>query len=231
METTNGTRVSTLFRELARARGARAFHPRGRWFAGELTTLSPGALPLPEGTRPVTVRMSKGAGVPGAGADVLGLAVRVPAGDGRGGPWDLALSASGIGWLTRMVPLPARGWGRARYGSIVPYRSGGRLVWLLAVCAGDDPIAPASLETLCRRVAERPPLLVLHEGTAWDGWRPVARLVLTARTRGPDPRPCFDPMRNRPAEVEMAPRGFAALRERAYHGSRLGRWSVDSPSE
>ncbi|WP_208113056.1 phosphodiesterase [Actinorugispora endophytica] len=219
---------AALFRRLARARRARAFHPRGLWLTGELTAGTGGLLPLPEGTRPVVARLSKGAGVPGGGADVLGLAVRIPHGEGLDGPWDLALSASGIGRLTRLLPLPARGWGRARYGSLVPYRSEGRAVWLLAVPRGGDPVAPASLGRLERRVRARPLRFTLLAGAARGGWRPVARLTLD--TVLPEAgRLSFDPVLNRPPGLEMAPRWLAEAREAAYRGSRSGRRAPEEP--
>ena len=83
----------------SRLRGARVFHPAGVVCAAELSQL-PGAERYPviteallgrqRGTarRRATVRLSKGAGTPGALPDLLGLAVRVENGaDGQ--PWDL----------------------------------------------------------------------------------------------------------------------------------------------
>jgi hypothetical protein len=74
----------------------------------------------------VIARVSKGAGTPGGAPDILGLAVRIPTQNGLSQLWDLALSSSGSGALSRTRPIPARQWGAARYGSIVPYRYGSR---------------------------------------------------------------------------------------------------------
>ncbi len=229
-ETIGSRLLAAAFRGLARVRRARAFHPRGVWFSGELSAGSGGVLPLPEGTTPVTARLSKGAGIPGGGTDVLGLAVRIPPGRGLAGPWDLALSASGIGRLTRMLPLPARGWGRARYGSIIPYRSGGRAMWLLAVPQGGDPIAPACLYRLERRVRVRPVRFVLLVGPVRGDWQPAAWLTLhTVLSPAEAGQLSFDPMLNRPAELPMAPRWLASVRELAYHNSRIGRRAPEEP--
>ncbi len=218
------------FRGLARLRGARAFHPRGLWLRGEAALLPGGPLPGAGGSRPVTARLSKGAGLPGAGPDVLGLAVRLPAGGGLDGPWDLALSSCGIGTATRCLPLPAADWGRARYGSLLPYRVAGQLVWLLAVPYG-GPAGPAATGCLERRVRERPWRLALLARPARGGWLPAARLTLHAvLSAGEAGRTSFDPVLNRPAGWEPVPGWLAGLRESAYRGSRSGRRAPRDPA-
>lgn len=184
----------------------------------------PGSLlPLAEESRPVTARLSKGVGVPGGGPDVLGLGLRVGPGGGLGGPWDLALSSSGIGTATRCLPLPATGWGRARYGSLLPYRVGRRLVWLLAVPHGEQ-LAPASLGLLEQRVRDRPWRLALLAGPGSGRWRPVAALVLrTVLPVSEAGRVSFDPVLNRPPEWTPAPGWLTGARKGAYRGSRRGR--------
>ena len=216
--------VAAAFRGLAELRQARAFHPRGLMLAGELTIGAGSGLPVDAGARPVVARLSKGVGTPGGAPDILGLAVRIPTGEGPAASWDLALSSSGSGALSRMVPLPARRWGAARYGSIVPYRYGGRRVWLLAVPEDGHPPGPASLTRLQRWIGEHPLRFTLHTGLSAGGWREAARLTLHTVLPGTEAdRVAFDPMTNRPPELRMSPRWLSRMRERAYQGSRAGR--------
>jgi hypothetical protein len=222
--------VTAVFRGLARLRRARAFHPRGLMLAGELTTDKESRLPLNAGVRPVIARISKGAGTPGGVPDIVGLAVRIPTENGLSQSWDLALSSSGSGALSRMVPIPARRWGSARYGSIVPYRYGGRQMWLLTVPEDNEPSEPVSLERLERWVNDRSLRFIVYTELWGDGWREAARLMLhTVLASAEADRVAFDPMTNQPPELRMSPRWLSRMRERAYQGSRAGRVSV-SPS-
>ncbi|MFT7841678.1 hypothetical protein Q5530_36555 [Saccharothrix sp. BKS2] len=201
--------VTSAFRALASARGARAVHPRGRWFTGTMTTTFDPALPLPEGRTEVVGRLSKGAGTAAGVPDVLGLAFRLP------GPWDVLLSTS----LARVLPRPARTWSSARYGSITPFRWRGGLAWLAAV---PDPgqTASASLDDLPGELG-----FTLEVG---GPWRPVGRLVVRPLPVD-DEQPPLDPVRNRPPGLELAPALLARLRERAYRGSRRGRPAEQDP--
>ncbi|MDU0292560.1 hypothetical protein [Saccharothrix longispora] len=200
-------RVASAFRAVARARGgARAFHPRGRWCAGTLTATFDPALPLPEGATEVAVRLSKGAGTPGGLPDVLGMAFRLP------GPWDVLLSTSSA----RVVPRPARTWSSARYGSVTPFRSNGRAVWLAAV--------PEPGQTRAADLDAMPD--ALRFGLEVSGpWRPVGTLVVRPSTEAVGP-PAFDPVHNLPAGVDLAPAVLARLRDWAYQGSRSGRGAL-----
>ncbi|MFE9748881.1 hypothetical protein ACFYOT_28580 [Saccharothrix saharensis] len=195
--------VEAAFRALAGARDAKAFHPRGRWFEGELTTTFDPALPLPVGEVEVCGRLSKGVGTPGGLPDVLGLAFRLP------GPWDVLLSTS----RSRVLPWPARTWTTGRYGSITPFRWRDRLVWLAAV--------PDACRTRSAALADLPaePAFTLEVGPPW---RPVGRLVTRPLDVDRD-LPALDPVLNRPAGLELAPAVLARLRESAYRGSRRGR--------
>ncbi|MFE2754185.1 hypothetical protein ACFXGA_19535 [Actinosynnema sp. NPDC059335] len=198
--------VEPAFRALAGVRDAKAFHPRGRWFEGVLTTTFDPALPLPVGATEVCGRLSKGVGTPGGLPDVLGLAFRLP------GPWDVLLSTC----FARVLPRPARTWTSARYGSVTPFRWRGRLVWLSAV--------PDAHATPSAALADLPGELgfTLEVG---GPWRPVGRLVVRPLDVDRD-LPALDPVRHRPAGLELAPAVLARVRERAYRGSRRGRSPV-----
>ncbi|WP_431902988.1 hypothetical protein [Amycolatopsis thermoflava] len=131
--------VRPVFGALARLRHARVFHPRGVLLRGTLETLAPGELPLPP-SGPVVARLSKGAGLPRGMPDILGLALRIPTDDG---PWDLTLASASA----RVLLRPARGWRRAVFSSLVPYRVAAGLRWILAEVDGPaTPVARIELD-------------------------------------------------------------------------------------
>ena len=163
--------LRTAFDALARAREARAFHPKGILLDGTLTPLRPGALPL--GPTEVRARLSKGAGLPQGFRDVLGLAVRVPL---ETGPWDLTFST--IGPFGRVLPFPSAGWCDRPYSSLAPYRVDGQLRWLLAQAAAGQPDVDASLRAARRLVRGGGFELVVAEAKATGVPQPIARLVM-----------------------------------------------------
>ena len=190
--------MSTVFRLLAKARHARALHPRGIQMTGEFS----GTAPFPtEAT--VTVRLSKGAGTGEGKPDVLGIALRVPT---ETGDWDLLLSSTGTGQRTRLLPKFVRHWRGATLGTLAPYRYRGELLWFMAV--PDD--------------AEPPTRFTIHASGKDAEWRQVADLTLHPQN-GVSTPVAFDPVLNRPPEMELAPRWLSVLREQAYEGSRRGR--------
>jgi hypothetical protein len=213
------------FRKLAQLRQGRAFHPRGLLLSGQLSGHGNGLLPLPTGPGDVLARVSKGAGVPGGGPDVLGLALRLPSDNlpcPAEGPWDILLSTAGTGALTRMLPRPAATWHRATYSTIEPYRAEGRHVWLLARPAG-HPTGPASIEALQDWVRREPLRFTLHESGHDRRWRQVAEVTLSRPLPENDEDPAFNPMTHIPPDVRLAPEWLSRLRELAYRGSRIGR--------
>jgi hypothetical protein len=190
--------LSTVFRLIAKARNDRALHPRGVQMTGKLN----GSEPFPaEAT--VTVRLSKGAGTGPGKPDVLGIALRVPTASGH---WDLLLSSTGTGQRTRLLPKFVTHWRDARLGSLAPYRHRGELLWFMAV--PDD--------------GDLPSRFTIHTSGKDAEWRQVAEVTLNREERVSAPL-AFDPVLNRPQEMELAPRWLAVLREQAYEGSRRGR--------
>ncbi|NGY60584.1 hypothetical protein G7043_16775 [Lentzea sp. NEAU-D13] len=190
--------LTTVFQLLARVRKARALHPRGVQMTGELN----GTAPFPDKAA-VTVRLSKGAGTGRGWPDVLGLAVRIPT---ESGDWDVLLSSTGTGRLTRLLPKFVRHWRDARLGTLAPYRYRGELLWFMAVPGEGEP----------------PTRFRIHASGADADWHEVASVTLRPEHPTTDPV-AFDPVLNRPPELELAPRWLAALREQAYAGSRRGR--------
>jgi hypothetical protein len=214
-----GDWVARGFRGLAAARHARAFHPAGLLLHGELRALAPDDLPWPAEPVPVIARLSKGAGTPGRLPDALGLAVRIPGGGGGDRPWDITVTTAGAGHVGRLLPRPAATWTGGGYSSLVPYGRGDRLIWLGAWAAASTPRLAASLDELAPALPLR---FVLRTGRQDGRWCDSAELTLR-EVAGDAPRPAFDPVVNRPAELELRPRWLAGVRERAYTGSRAGR--------
>ena len=147
---------------LARARMDRVMHPVGQAFDAEASL---GGVALP-----ATVRFSKGVGTRPGRADVLGFALRVHAPDG---PLDLLWSTAGRGRFTRHVPWPRRDYATV-YGSVMPYRLGGRKVYLWA--------EPGAAGEMVLTAEDR------------DGRRPLGRVTVGAPTTDADL--AFDPVRN-----------------------------------
>ncbi|MGA6168261.1 hypothetical protein [Amycolatopsis magusensis] len=206
--------TAKLFRVLASARHARAFHPRGLLLTGELTPFDGGELPLPAGPRTVTARLSKGVGTPGDVPDALGLALRL-----HGEPlWDLTLTSS----RPRFLPWPSASWTEARFSSLTPYRTDGEAIWLGARADRRDNPGGASLDSVRRLLEDGPLQYILYTARGTGAWRTAARLTLD-RVAADAPAPAFDPVRNHPDGLEMAPKWLAHLRESAYAGSRTGR--------
>jgi hypothetical protein len=211
--------TAAAFAALARVRRARAVHTHGLLLDGRLL-MEPGsavasALGGPS-ERPAVVRVSKGAGTPGALPDVLGIAVRVPLDDGR--VLDLLFSTVGRRRLTRLLLAPATGWCATSFSTFLPYRVDGRTTTL-----GLDPEEPgradrADTAAVQSAVAAAPLAFGLTEGAVRP--RPVGRLVLESLRAGAVPS--FDPMRNAHPRLRPAP-FLAGFRERAYVGSRRGR--------
>jgi len=210
--------VTDGFRRLAQLRDARAFHPVGRVGHGRLVLDRTGSelgRALGLGAHPVTVRLSRGLGLPSERPDLLGIAVRVEIDDD---PVDLLFTTASHRTWARWLVLPARTWTSRPYSTVLPYDTGDdRIVLTL------DPISdwardssPAALDD----VSESQPLTFdvqeSHHGT-------VGRLVI--EQAGDDASIAFDPMLH--ARPTLRPvRPLSALREAAYRGSRRGRRQV-----
>ncbi|ONI87821.1 hypothetical protein ALI144C_07670 [Actinosynnema sp. ALI-1.44] len=206
--------VVAFFKGLARLRHASAVHPAGLVFAAELTL--PDGWPGQPGAvvETVTVRMSKGVGLPGGWPDVLGLAVRIPDASGPGKPVDLLLSTAGSGRLTRCLPLPRRDWSRrASYSSIMPFRTAEGLRWITAI-AHPESIPPGQLAEALPFAVD---LLLAGSRGRRQAW---GRLVITERL--PHRKIRFDPILNAHSAMVPVPRALSSLRKRAYAGSRQG---------
>jgi hypothetical protein len=205
---------------LARRRSGKPMHPRGVVLDAvwERTGTAPDwGVPWLTGPvrEPAVARLSRGAGLPLPLPDVLGLAVRLPAGDR---PVDLLLSSAGGGRWTRYLPVP-RVDAAARYSSIMGYRSPAGTLRLAAV-----PEGPAHLPSDPGPVAAGAPgtafRLLVARGAG--EWVPFARLVLGAPAADGDPDVRFDAVRNPPPGL-VADGPMARFRAPSYAAAREGR--------
>jgi hypothetical protein len=114
--------TAAAFAGLSAVRRKRVFHPRGHAFEATVSFGVVRDLPF-SGTHRALVRLSRGAGLPERAPDVLGLAVKLPELD-----QDLLLASSGEGPLTRHLLIPARGYFRRPYSSVLPYELDGRSI-------------------------------------------------------------------------------------------------------
>ena len=199
------------FELLAVLRSAPAFHPDGVLYEGRAEVRGQG--PLTPGEVDCLVRLSKGVGTPRGVGDLLGIAVRLL----HHLPVDvLCTSAPGIEGWRRYLLVPRRTWSGATLTSLMWWRSpaGERLqVIVQAPHAGlDSPEPDVLLDRLPVTFALR---VVGPVGEVQSGTIRVDR-------RSGLSRPDFDPVLHSPLPWRLAPRGVAALRARAYVGSRAG---------
>jgi hypothetical protein len=129
-----------VFAPLSRLRGARAVHAHGAGFQAALALRDgPGLALMPAmgAPRPVRalVRLSPSFDIPRPLPDFLGLALKLPDLHGPGRDQDFLLVTAIATW----VPLPARSYAGRTFSSLLPYRSGGRLVVPGALSSGWIP--------------------------------------------------------------------------------------------
>ncbi|MBE7160203.1 MAG: hypothetical protein INR72_03070 [Williamsia herbipolensis] len=200
--------VGVPFRAAGVLRHARAFHPTGRTVTGALDVVEPALGAVRPGPS-VTVRLSKGVGLPGGVPDILGVAIRLSVADGA--PWDLLL-ASSTRWTTRLpVPVPAATWSRTTFSSLTPFACDDALWWVRAETVTDSRTAD---------LPDGPVHVVLSHARGGSPFRPFARVDTDTRTVADVD---MDPVRNLPPGVTMAPRPLARVRAAAYDNSRAGR--------
>jgi hypothetical protein len=201
---------------VARSRHRRFLHPDGRSFAGVLQIWGAGEplgadlLDRP-GRHEVIVRISKGAGTRGARGDIRGLAIRA-------GRIDLLLSSAGTNAVTKRLPAPRRSFDTV-YGSITPYRSATRKLYLEAVPDPDGRPLGRALESIPAGSS-----LLLRASD-----RTVGRVSLGGElSAAEDEALAFDPVRN--TTPDLHPTGtIHGTRAFAYRLSQ--RWRGATPAD
>jgi hypothetical protein len=202
--------VRAVFATVARARGARALHPRGRVTTGRVHRSGLGAAPIgvpwidEPGQDRVLVRFSRAAGLPPPLPDGLGLAVRILPGAAGGEPADLLLTTTGSAPGLRHVIRPRFAPARATYTSIVPFRTAAGRTMVGAFPDGDG--------------------FSLRVAGLTGGWREFGLLELGHPADEP-PDLDTDPVLH-PIDGLALPSWLAGPRAQAYDASRRARRSA-----
>jgi hypothetical protein len=206
---------------IARARRGKPMHPRGAVFEAVLDRRGPAAdwgVPWLDATATdrAVVRLSRGAGLPAPLPDLLGLAIRLTAGER---PVDLLLTTTGRSRFGRLVPVPRRDTA-AVYSSIMAYRSDAGYVRIAAL--PEDDRVPSEPAPLADRVRDADLRFTLAAARGPGPWQPFARLTITAPVPSLDPDVRFDAVQHPPPG--LVPDGpMARFRAPAYATARAAR--------
>jgi hypothetical protein len=206
----------------AAARHSRLFHPYGVLAAGFLDRVAPPDDGLPMQSCDVIGRISKGVGMPGAMADIAGLAWRIPPPQDLRScvPWDVLLASTVVG--SRVVLAPSRSWSRATFSSLMPLRFNGGVWWIRArlVTKIDEP--GLSLDTIRNQIDSGQLEFDIQQARGFSGFSPLARLTLRHLDPSNDDI-AFDPVLHSDEDVQLVPGWLADFRRAAYRRSREGR--------
>jgi hypothetical protein len=223
-----GRALELLMRAILLVRRPRPIHPTGLLLDGTIRWLPRTAHRCgvswiddrDAGTeQPVTARFSRGAGLPAALPDVLGLAIRVPA---DSAPADLLLSTTGLGPAGRFLLAPRRTPTNACFSTLMPYRGGAGPV-LIGARTRSPGALPARPERLRDALASAPWVLELLVATPRGRWHRFAQLTLHAAAGAIDsPEVRFDPVLHVPPGAGTYP-WTRLLREPSYARARRGR--------
>jgi hypothetical protein len=162
--------------------GERGIHAKGEAFSATLEILDGAeglgvALVRGPRRRDAIVRFSRGAALPDAMPDVLGLAIRVPDADGAGGIQDLLLSTSRRPPMFRHLPWPVRDLLRSTYSSVTMFEIGGQRL-LVGACGAHGTHG-------AKRPDDLPGgMVLLATAPARGPWEPFARVVVGERFSG-----------------------------------------------
>lgn len=217
--------VAAPFRWGAALRRRRFFHPEGVLAAGFLERVAPSQEGLPVSSSDVVGRISKGAGTPGGLPDAIGLALRLTAGQGVDGPWDVLLVSAGSGVLSRAIGLrPVVSWGELTMTTLMPLHYRASTWWLRARLVTAIAGRGLSLGSIRNHIDDHEVRFELDQACGTADFRPLAHLTLDRIvTGGPDDDVSFDPVLNTAPGVQLRPRWLSGLRALAYRGSRDGR--------
>jgi hypothetical protein len=208
------------FRLAARLRWARAFHPRGMTFGGRARFPVGGRPPgFPTGEFRAVVRFSRGAGLPDALPDVLGIGIRLVDADGPDRHQDLLLASAWPSVAGRRLLRPGRSFtGDTIFSSLLAYEAAGRRVLFAARVAGTEPVEFGRIADLLVR-GRAVHLLWATPGGDWQALGEVHLAEMLGEDE--DRRLDLDPYHTVP---DLVPVGLLnQLRRPTYAASREGR--------
>ena len=218
-----GNVLRRIFEAILLVRRPRPIHSRGIVLRGELTWRR-GSAPSgiewvdrpPLGSLPVTARLSRSIGLPASLPDIIGLALRMETG---GRTVDLELASTGLGVPSRFMLLPYRSPSRARFGTLLPYRSpvGPVLICARPVSSG---VLPADGAALADALARRPWTLRLYHAGPTGQWHAFADVTLGTAVDQADGHLRFDAVRHPLPGASTYP-WVHALRQPSYERVQL----------
>jgi hypothetical protein len=220
-----GTALRGFFSLLRRIRHPRPIHPHGLVLTGQATWIhdaAPSGIGWIDDVRAtpleVTARLSRGVGLPDRLPDVLGLAVRFHAADGRHA--DVLLATTGIGFPFRFVLVPRRSATGATFGSLLPYRAPRGPV---LICARSVPsrVLPADLGALRRSLQEQPWRVRLYHAAPTGKWHPFAEALLRPAAEADSAELRFDPV-GHPLPGSTTYPWVRSVREPSYRAAQRG---------
>ncbi len=229
--------VEAFWGALSALRGRRRiFHPHGVAHEAELHVVGDGRHGVPlldaPGRHRAVVRLSRGAGLPDALPDTLGLAVRLCDVHGPGLHQDLLMNTSADVPLAHHLILPAPGgWFAQSYSSVLPYRVGAALRLFGALPASpppDEGVPPGSLREVDAALARGGVAFHLALAPLGGRFAAVAHLTLGERL----PARVAEEIRFNPWNTGggIRPAGpFQGTRRPAYRGSQRGRVTGPRP--
>src|ERR1700712_3740296 len=197
-----GRALADVMGVLLQGRGPRPIHTTGVLLEGSVTwrpqTAARSGITWidergPDTPPAVVARFSRGASLPAALPDVLGLALRFR---NRRGPIDLLLSTTGFRVPGRFLLAPHRTPSGAWFSTLMPYR-GSDGPMQVAARSRTPSTLPASLEDLRAALDREPWILELLFATPTGRWHRFADVELRPAPGPIDrPEPRFDAVRN-----------------------------------
>lgn len=221
LTTTAGRGFALLFRGIKALRPQRPIHPEGVSLTGAIDRLPPGRrsgiswLDTP-GTVQVQARLSRSIGLPGPLPDIVGLALRIPAGAGNS---DLLLASTGMSGASRFILTPHRFASEAAFTTLMPYQ-GNRGPVLLAARPLDSALRlPAKPEAFRQALGDRVWTLGLYHSALRGAWSRFATMSLSLDPTQQDTDRRFDPLLH-PLPGAGTYRWTRNLREPSYTTAR-----------
>lgn len=221
ISTTAGRGFALLFRGIKALRPERPIHPEGVSLTGSVDKLPPTQrsgiswVDTP-GQVQVQARLSRSIGLPGPLPDIVGLALRIPAGTAS---FDVLLASTGMSGASRFILIPHRSASEAAFTTLMPYQGSRGPVLLAARPLDSAPRLPAKPEDFRQALGDRVWTLGLYHSALRGDWIRFATLSLTLDPNQQDTDRRFDPLLH-PLPGAGIYRWTRTLREPSYTTAR-----------